>query len=120
MDADGFLTVVDRVKDMINRGAEKLSSLEVERVLEAHPAVAECAVVARPDDRYGEVPFAVVVLRDAASADENELRGFASERLAKFKVPVGFEFVDELPRNPGGKVLKNLLRSPSGPGAPRR
>ena len=111
VDGEGFVTVVDRVKDMINRGAEKLSSLEVERVLQAHPAVADCAVVARPDERYGEVPFAVVVLREGGSADEGELREFASERLAKYKVPVGVEFVDELPRNPGGKVLKHELRS---------
>jgi long-chain acyl-CoA synthetase len=110
-DEDGFVTVVDRVKDMINRGAEKLSSLEVERVLYEHPAVAECAVVGRPDERYGEVPFAVVVLREGTAADERELREFSAERLARFKVPVGVDFANELPRNPGGKVLKHLLRA---------
>jgi long-chain acyl-CoA synthetase len=108
----GFVTVRDRLKDQINRGAEKIASLEVEGVLLEHPAVREAAVVAKPDDVYGEVPRAVVV---ADGVEAGELREFALARLAKFKVPVEFEFVDELPRNPGGKVLKQLLREEGGP-----
>jgi acyl-CoA synthetase (AMP-forming)/AMP-acid ligase II len=108
----GFVTVRDRLKDQINRGAEKIASLEVEAVLLEHPGVREAAVVAKPDDVYGEVPRAVVV---ADGVEAGELREFALARLAKFKVPVEFEFVDELPRNPGGKVLKQLLREEAGP-----
>jgi long-chain acyl-CoA synthetase len=105
---DGFVTVSDRIKDIVNRGAEKISTLEVEDVLCAHPAVVEAAVVAAPDDLYGEVPHAFVVADGAL--DGRELRAFAGERLARFKVPSRVSFVEELPRNPGGKVLKNLLR----------
>lgn len=111
IDEQGFVTVRDRIKDIINRGAEKISSLEVESVLLDHPAVLEAAVVAEPDDVYGEVPRAVVV---AEGVTADELREYARERLAKFKVPVEFEFVAELPRNPGGKVLKQLLRRTDG------
>jgi long-chain acyl-CoA synthetase len=107
IDADGFVAVHDRLKDVVNRGAEKIASLEVEAVLEEHPAVREAAVVPKPDDVYGEVPRAVVVA-DGVSAEE--LTEFARERLAKFKVPVEIEFIGELPRNPGGKVLKQQLR----------
>ncbi len=112
IDADGFVTVRDRIKDVINRGAEKIASLEVESVLLEHPAVREAAVVPRADRIYGEVPRAVVVA-DGATAEE--LIAFAHERLARFKVPVDVEFVDALPRNPGGKVLKQLLRETDAP-----
>ena len=111
IDRDGFVTVLDRIKDVINRGAEKIASLEVEGVLLGHPAVREVAVIPKADPVYGEVPRAVVVA-DGVSADE--LAAFARGRLAKFKVPVEFTFADELPRNPGGKVLKHLLREEPG------
>lgn len=107
IDERGFVSVRDRIKDVINRGAEKISSLEVEGILLDHPAVLEAAVVADPHDLYGEVPRAVVV---ADGVTAGELRAYAAERLASFKVPVEFEFAAELPRNPGGKVLKQLLR----------
>jgi long-chain acyl-CoA synthetase len=110
IDGDGFVAVVDRIKDVINRGAEKIASLEVEEVLCAHPAVAEAAVVGKPDPVYGEVPRAVVVLRADAETSEAKLREFAAGRLAKFKVPAEITFTDELPRNPGGKVEKRRLR----------
>jgi long-chain acyl-CoA synthetase len=106
IDEQGFVTVHDRIKDVINRGAEKIASLEVEAVLTEHPGVREAAVVARPDPVYGEVPRAVVV---AEGVTAEELTEFARARLAKFKVPVEIAFVDELPRNAGGKVLKQLL-----------
>ena len=107
IDEQGFVFVRDRLKDIINRGAEKISSLEVESVLLDHPAVLEAAVVAEPDDVYGEVPRAVVV---AEGVTADELRDYALARLAKFKVPAAYEFVEALPRNPGGKVLKQELR----------
>lgn len=96
-----------RLKDVINRRGEKIASLEVEAVLTEHPAVREAAVVPKPDPVYGETPRAVVV---AEGVTAEELVEFARARLAPFKVPVDFAFVDELPRNPGGKILKQLLR----------
>lgn len=106
IDAEGFVSVVDRRKDVINRGGEKISSLEVEAVLCAHPGVQEAAVVGAPDAVFGEVPHAFVV----GDAGADALRAFAAQRLARFKVPVAFERVDELPRTAGGKVLKRELR----------
>lgn len=110
LDELGFLTIVDRLKDMINRGGEKVSSLELEQVLHEHPAVAECAVVAGSHSVYGEVPRAFVVIRPGAETSPEELCAFAATRLAKFKVPEEIRFVDSLPRNPSGKVLKRRLR----------
>ena len=110
IDAEGFVTVLDRIKDVINRGAEKITSLEVEEALCAHPAVAEAAVVGKPDRVYGEVPRALVVLAADGETTEEELQQFAAERLARFKVPAEITFTDELPRNAGGKVEKSRLR----------
>jgi long-chain acyl-CoA synthetase len=110
IDDDGFVTLLDRIKDQVNRGSEKVASLEVERALAEHPAVVECAVVPRAHEVYGEVPHAVVVLREPGATTAEELRAFAAERLARFKVPASVQFTAELPRNPGGKVLKHLLR----------
>jgi fatty-acyl-CoA synthase len=110
LDDDGFLFVVDRLKDMIVSGGENIASLEVERVVYEHPAVLEAAVVASPHERWNEVPVAYVVLRDGASADADDLAAFCAERLAWFKTPKGFRFLDALPRNPSGKVLKRVLR----------
>ena len=109
VDADGYLTIVDRKKDMINSGGENVSSREVEEVLYRHPAVAEVAVVGIPDDRWIEAVCAVVVAREAVEPDE--LRAFAREDLAPFKVPKSVVFVDELPKNPSGKILKRELRA---------
>jgi fatty-acyl-CoA synthase len=108
VDEDGYLTIVDRKKDMINSGGENVSSREVEEVLYRHPAVAEVAVVGIPDDRWIEAVCAVVVAREAVEPDE--LRAFAREDLAPFKVPKSVVFVDELPKNPSGKILKRELR----------
>jgi acyl-CoA synthetase (AMP-forming)/AMP-acid ligase II len=109
-DADGYLYIVDRLKDMILSGGENVASLEVERVLYEHEAVAEVAVVGRPHERWGEVPVAFVVLHDGATVDEDELLTFCRERLARYKAPKAVTFVDVLPRNPSGKVLKRELR----------
>jgi fatty-acyl-CoA synthase len=109
VDEDGYLTIVDRKKDMINSGGENVSSREVEEVLYRHPAVAEVAVVGIPDDRWIEAVCAVVVAREPVEPDE--LRAFAREDLAPFKVPKSVVFVDELPKNPSGKILKRELRA---------
>jgi acyl-CoA synthetase (AMP-forming)/AMP-acid ligase II len=109
-DDDGYLFIVDRLKDMIVSGGENIAGSEVERVLYEHEAVLEAAVVGRPDDRWGEVPIAFVVLRPDASASADELIDHCRDRLAKFKVPKDVAFLDALPRNPSGKVLKRDLR----------
>jgi len=110
IDADGFVTIVDRLKDMIVTGGENVSSLEVERVVYEHEAVLEAAVVASPHPKWNEVPAAYVVLAPGTAASEEELIGFCAERLAKYKVPKAVRFIDVLPRNPSGKVLKRELR----------
>ncbi len=110
-DDDGYLYIVDRLKDMIVSGGENIASSEVERVLYEHPAVLETAVIGRPDERWGEVPVAVVVLKPGASATADELIEHCRGQLAKFKVPKAVTFIDALPRNPSGKVLKRELRT---------
>jgi len=115
LDEDGYLYIVDRKGDMIISGGENIASSEVERVLYEHEAVLEAAVVAQPDDRWGEVPKAFVVLAEGRSLDADELIAHCYERLARFKVPKAVEFIDALPRNPSGKVLKRELREPGVP-----
>jgi fatty-acyl-CoA synthase len=110
VDAEGYVRIVDRKKDLIISGGENISSVEVEQALCAHPAVLEAAVVGMPHERWGEVPRAFVTLRPAASIDAPELEVFVSERLARFKVPKRIEIVDELPKGGSGKILKNELR----------
>jgi O-succinylbenzoate-CoA ligase len=110
-DEDGYVYIVDRLKDMIISGGENIAGSEIERVLYEHPAVLEAAVVGRPDDRWGEVPVAYVVLRADAMATGDELIERCRQQLAKFKVPKDVTFVDALPRNPSGKVLKRELRT---------
>jgi acyl-CoA synthetase (AMP-forming)/AMP-acid ligase II len=109
-DADGYYYIVDRLKDMIVSGGENIASSEVERVLYEHDAVLEVAVIGRPDDRWGEVPVAFVVLRPGATSTADELLEHCSTRLARFKAPKAVTFIDALPRNPSGKVLKRELR----------
>ena len=108
-DAEGYFTVVDRVKDVINSGGVLVASRQVEDVLYTHPAVAEAAVIGLPDERWIEAVTAVVVLRGEAT--EDELAGHARDRLAHFKAPKRVLFVDELPRNASGKILKRELRA---------
>jgi acyl-CoA synthetase (AMP-forming)/AMP-acid ligase II len=110
-DDDGYLYIVDRLKDMILSGGENIAGSEVERVLYEHKRVLEVAVVGRPDDRWGEVPVAFVVLRPNATATSEELVEHCRLQLARFKVPKEIVFLDALPRNPSGKVLKRELRS---------
>jgi len=108
MDAEGYITVVDRIKDVINTGGILVASRDVEDALYTHPAVAEVAVVALPDPKWIEIVTAFVVKKDDVTADE--LIAHSKQTLAKFKVPKKVVFVDELPRNGSGKLLKRVLR----------
>lgn len=110
IDSEGYIEVVDRKKDLIISGGENISSIEVEGLLYKHPAVLEAAVVAAPDERWGEVPYAIVVLKAGASAEESELIEFCRKHLAHYKCPKRVEFIDALPRTATGKIQKNLLR----------
>jgi acyl-CoA synthetase (AMP-forming)/AMP-acid ligase II len=110
LDADGYLFVEDRKKDLIVSGGENIATPEVERVLYEHPDIVEAAVIGIQHQRWGEVPKAYVVLKEDAVHDPAALHEFCRERLAKFKVPVEFELLEMLPRTPSGKVLKRTLR----------
>lgn len=110
VDDDGYLYIVDRLKDMIVSGGENIASSEVERVLYEHGSVVEAAVVAHPDERWGEVPVAYVALAAGATVTPDELVEHCRARLARYKVPKEVSLVDALPRNPSGKVLKRELR----------
>jgi acyl-CoA synthetase (AMP-forming)/AMP-acid ligase II len=112
-DEDGYVYIVDRLKDMIVSGGENIASSEVERVLYEHDAVVEAAVVGRPDERWGEVPVAYVVVSANAATTPEALIEHCATQLAKFKVPKQVTFIDALPRNPSGKVLKRELRGSS-------
>ena len=114
MDAEGYITVVDRTKDVINTGGVLVASREVEDAILTHPAVSECAVVGLPDPRWVEAVTAVVVLRSGHSAEETELVAHARTDLAAFKLPKRVIFADSLPRNTAGKLLKRELRAAYG------
>ncbi|MGV9827313.1 MULTISPECIES: fatty-acid--CoA ligase FadD5 [unclassified Gordonia (in: high G+C Gram-positive bacteria)] len=109
-DEEGFLYVVDRAKDMIISGGENIYCSEVENVLYAHPRISEAAVIGRADERWGEVPVAVVVTDDGEELVIDDLRPHLNENLARFKHPAEIVVVEELPRNAGGKVVKPRLR----------
>lgn len=110
LDADGYLFVVDRIKDMIVTGGENVYSVEVENAVARHPAVAGCAVIGIPDARWGERVHAVVVLRPGAHATEAQIRDHVKGSIAGYKAPGSVEFVDALPVSGAGKVLKRELR----------
>ena len=107
---DGYTQIRDRLKDVIISGGENISSVEVEGALLRHPAVLEVAIVGLPDEKWGETPYAFVVLRDGASATEADIVAFAREQLAHFKAPRGVAFVAELPKTATGKIQKYVLR----------
>jgi len=121
IDEDGFVQIVDRKKDMVNRGGENVYCVEVENAVYSHPAVLECAVMGVPDTMMGEKVGAVVVLKPGAKARPSEICEFLKGRLADFKIPQ-FMIIrsDALPRNPGGKVLKPRLRKEADWGAALR
>ncbi|MFI9508003.1 long-chain-fatty-acid--CoA ligase [Nocardia sp. NPDC052566] len=112
LDADGYLFICDRVKDMIIVGGENIYPSEIEHALARHPAVADSAVIGVPDEALGESMHAFVVGRPGHQVTPRELMTFCRERLALFKIPTRFELVDHIPRNPSGKVLRRRLREP--------
>jgi acyl-CoA synthetase (AMP-forming)/AMP-acid ligase II len=120
IDAEGYLFLTDRVKDMIVSGGENVYPIEVENVLAAHPAVGDVAIIGVPDARWGETVKAVVVLKPGASAEPAQLIAFCRDRIAHFKCPTSVDFIDVLPRNPSGKILKRELREPYWAGHDRR
>ncbi len=109
MDEDGFVAIQDRIKDMIISGGENVYPAEIEGVLSSHPQVVEAAVIGLPSEKWGESPLAIVVRQDTALTAQ-ELLDFCRGRLAGYKRPQAVEFVDEIPRNPSGKILKRVLR----------
>ena len=111
-DGDGYFYIHDRVKDMIVSGGENIYPAELENVIMSHPEVADVAVIGVPHDRWGETPRAMVVRSADSEMTEVDLLAFCRERLAGFKCPTGVEWLDALPRNPSGKVLKKDLRAP--------
>jgi long-chain acyl-CoA synthetase len=112
LDADGYLYIQNRVKDMIISGAENIYPAEVESAIFGHPDVAEVAVIGVPDEKWGEAVKAIVVLKPGAKTNAESILEFARSRIAAFKAPKSVDFVDTLPRNASGKVLKRTLREP--------
>jgi fatty-acyl-CoA synthase len=112
VDEHGDVLIKDRSKDIIISGGENISSVEVENALYAHPAVLECAVVAAPDETWGEVPVALVVLKPDASATVDDLLAHCRAQLAGFKLPKRVELREQLPKGGTGKILKAELREP--------
>ncbi|MGL6108731.1 MAG: long-chain-fatty-acid--CoA ligase [Rubrivivax sp.] len=110
MDAEGFVTIRDRMKDMLISGGENVYPAEIENMLQGHPSLADAAVIGLASPKWGEVPLAVVVAKKGASLAEAELLDWCKGRLATFKLPKAAVFVAEIPRNPSGKILKRVLR----------
>lgn len=110
MDEDGFYYVVDRAKDMIISGGENVYSVEIEQVLYTHPAILECAVFGTPDEEWGEVVRAAIILKENAVVTKEELLDFIRPKLANYKLPKAIEFMDELPKSGAGKILKRVIR----------
>lgn len=119
-DADGYLYIHDRIKDMIVSGAENIYPAEVENALFGHPAVADVAVIGVPDEKWGEAVKAIIVLRPGEATTAADVIAFARTRIAGYKVPKSVDFVAALPRNPSGKVLRRELREPYWAGKERR
>ncbi len=109
-DADGYVYIIDRVKDMYISGGENVYPAEVEAAMFSHPAVADCAVIGVPDQRWGEVGAAFVTLKEPGKVDETQLKAFLASQMAKYKIPASYYFVDSLPRTGSGKVQKAELR----------
>ena len=121
LDDDGFLHIVDRAKDMVITGGFNVYSTEVEQVVMEHPAVADCAVVGLPDDKWGERLTAILQVRPGADVDPAEMRSFVKARIGSVKTPKQVEVWEDLPRSKVGKVLKSeikqrLIGGPAGKG----
>ncbi|MEU1275193.1 long-chain fatty acid--CoA ligase [Streptomyces sp. NPDC005799] len=111
VDEDGYVHIVDRIKDMIISGGENIYPAEIEDLLLAHPGIVECAVIGVPDEKWGEVPRAVVVPREGVTVDPDEVLASLAGRLAKYKIPKSVVLADELPRTASGKLLKSRVRN---------
>lgn len=109
MDNDGYVYIQDRIKDMVISGGENVYPAEIEAVLMTHPDIVEAGVIGKESAKWGESPFAIVV-RQTDSLSENDVLKFCSDKLAKFKQPKGVAFIETIPRNPSGKILKRVLR----------
>ena len=120
MDADGFIFIADRIKDMIVTGGENVYSVEVENAVAQHPAVLQCAVIAIPDDRWGELVHACIVVRPGESVVLEDLQAHCKERIANYKIPRSVQVVEALPMSGAGKILKNKLREPYWAGRERK
>jgi acyl-CoA synthetase (AMP-forming)/AMP-acid ligase II len=112
-DAEGYLYIVDRLKDMVISGGVNIYPREIEEVIGQHPGVGEVAVIGVPDEKWGEVLKAFVVPRDGAEVSEEALLTFLEPRIARMKLPKHVEFIPQIPRNANGKVLKTALRARS-------
>jgi acyl-CoA synthetase (AMP-forming)/AMP-acid ligase II len=117
MDAESYVFVVDRIKDMIITGGENVYSVEVENVISKHPSIATCAVIGLPDDVWGERVHAVVVLQAGQELELEDLQALARGQIAGYKIPRSMSFVDALPISAAGKVLKRDLRAALAPAA---
>ena len=117
---DGYLYIHDRIKDMIISGGENIYPAEVESALCDHPDVAEAAVIGIPDDKWGEAVKAIVVMKPGKQATATEIINFTRERIAGFKTPKSVDFIEALPRNPSGKILRRNLRDPYWTGKDRQ
>jgi long-chain acyl-CoA synthetase len=120
MDEDGYIYIHDRVKDMIITGGENVYPAEVENAIYGHPGVAEVAVIGVPDDKWGEAVKAMVVRKPGADPLPADIIKYARERIAAYKAPKSVEFIDALPRNASGKILRRELREPFWEGYTRR
>ena len=120
MDSDGYLYIHDRIKDMIISGGENIYPAEVESAICDHPDVAEVAVIGVPDDKWGEAVKAIVVMKQGKEATATDIINFTRERIAGFKTPKSVEFIEALPRNPSGKILRRHLRDPYWEGKDRQ
>jgi fatty-acyl-CoA synthase len=112
VDREGYITIVDRKKDIIISGGENISSVEVEKVIQNHPTVFEVVVIGIPDEQWGEVPKALVVLKPGETASEGDIITHVRQHIAHYKAPKSVEFRQELPKGGTGKILKRELREP--------
>jgi long-chain acyl-CoA synthetase len=112
LDEDGFLFITDRIKDMIVAGGVNVYPAEIEKALVSHPGFVDAAVIGIPDNDFGEKPLAFIIGDPCSPPGKEQLLSYLDDHLAKYKKPREFVFVDEFPRNPMGKVLKNELRKP--------
>jgi long-chain acyl-CoA synthetase len=109
-DSDGYIYIVDRIKDMIIRGGVNIYPVEIEEVLTTMPAIADAAVVGKSDEELGETVAAFIVRNAGVQVSEEEIQAYCEDKMANYKIPTSMIFIDEIPRTPTGKILKRELR----------